>query len=83
MGAPSYDPETLAAFFHPLGSDLFDDPVVGPILRELQASEPDVIAAVADVDRSQIRDALRATPSERLRAMEGLANMFSRSRRGD
>ncbi len=29
--------------------------------------DPDILAAVADVDRSQIRDALERTPGERLR----------------
>jgi hypothetical protein len=63
---PSYDDETLQAYFHPFSDALYDDPVVGPVLRRLAVEDPDIIAAVADVDRSQIRDAMQQTPWERL-----------------
>jgi hypothetical protein len=63
---PSYDDETLQAYFHPVADALYDDPIVGPVLRRLAVEDPDIIAAVADVDRSQIRDAMRQTPWERL-----------------
>ena len=63
---PSYDDETLKAYFHPFSDALYDDPIVGPVLRRLAVEDPDIIAAVADVDRSQIRDAMRQTPWERL-----------------
>jgi hypothetical protein len=66
MGRPSYDEATLAEYFHPASADLFDDAVVGPALRRLAAEDPDIIAAVTDVDRSQIRDCLRLAPWERL-----------------
>jgi len=66
MGKPSYDDETLAAYFYPAAPELFDDPVVGPTLRRLALEHPDIVLAVADVDRSQIRDALARTPDERL-----------------
>lgn len=59
--------ETLDAYFHGLSAAIFDDPVCGPELRRLAVEDPDVIAAVADVDRSQIRAALDRTPGERLR----------------
>ena len=59
--------ETLGAYFHGPSARLFDDPVCGPELRRLAAEDPDLLAAVADVDRSQIRDALERTPDERLR----------------
>ncbi len=59
--------ETLAAYFHGPSAALFEDPVCGGELRRLAAEDPDVLAAVADVDRSQIRDALERTPGERLR----------------
>jgi hypothetical protein len=71
MGRPSYDDETLAAYFHPPLEALFDDPVAGPELRRLAVEDPDVIAAVADVDRSQIRDNLKLSPWERLRDAMG------------
>ena len=82
MGAPSYDDETLAAYFQPLGEALFDDPVVGPALRLLRDRDPDVLAAVADVDRSQIRDALARTPEEHLAWAVGRWNGLMRLRRG-
>jgi hypothetical protein len=66
MGRPSYDDATLAAYFQPLSRALFDDPIVGPGLRRLAADDPDVLAAVADVDRSQIQDAMKQTSWERL-----------------
>lgn len=64
---PSYDEETLARYFHPVAPALFDDPVIGPILRHLQVNDPDVFDAIADVDRSQIRANLELAPEERLR----------------
>jgi hypothetical protein len=67
MGRPSYDEETLVAYFQPIHPETWEDPVAGPVLRRLAEEDPDIIAAVADVDRSQIRDCLRRTPGERLR----------------
>ncbi|MBK9264646.1 MAG: hypothetical protein IPM54_33280 [Polyangiaceae bacterium] len=55
MTAPSVDAETLAAYFHPLLPETWDDPVVGPVLRRLAETAPEVIAAVADVDRALFR----------------------------
>ena len=76
MGAPSYDPETLAAYFQPVHPELFVDPRVGSLLSKLRDEDPDLILAVADVDRSQIRDALARTPEERLRACHRMAEAF-------
>jgi hypothetical protein len=59
--------ETLGAYFHQASPAIFDDPVCGHELARLAAEDPDVLAAVADVDRSQIRVALDRTPGERLR----------------
>jgi hypothetical protein len=70
MGRPTYDDATLAAYFQPLHAAIFADPVAGPTLRRLAAEDPDVLAAVADVDRSQIRDSLARSPAERLRCAE-------------
>ncbi|MBI4952800.1 MAG: hypothetical protein HY908_12265 [Myxococcales bacterium] len=79
MAKPSYDDETLAAYFQPVSPELYADPVVGPVLRRLEVDDPDVVLAVADVDRSQVRDALARSPEERLRvALErwnGLARL--------
>jgi hypothetical protein len=72
MGRPSYDEETLAAYFHPASDDIFEVPVVGPVLRRLTVEDPDIMAAVADVDRSQIRDCLRLAPWERLSRALGM-----------
>jgi hypothetical protein len=76
VGAPSYDPETLAAYFQPVHPELFADPRFGQVLSQLRDEDPDVILAVADVDRSQIRDALDRTPAERLRACHRMAEAF-------
>jgi hypothetical protein len=73
VGRPSYDEETLAAYFMPLDEAHRDHPVVGPVIERLAREDPDIIAAVADVDRSQIRDALERTPDERLRIAFGRA----------
>jgi hypothetical protein len=63
---PTYDPETLRAYFQPVSEATMADPVLGPMLRRLAAEDPDLIAAVADVDRSQVRDQLERTPAQRL-----------------
>lgn len=76
MGKPSYDDATLAEYFQPVSSELLDDPVVGPLLQRIAKEDPDIIAAVADVDRSQIRDALQLTPMERLQAATARWNML-------
>ena len=81
MGRPSYDEATLAAYFHPPSPAIFDDPVAGPELRRLQIEDPDILAAVADVDRSQIRDCLKGTPGQRLRCAETDWNDLARFRR--
>lgn len=65
MSAPSVDAETLAAYFHPLVPETWNDPVIGPILRQLAETSPEVIHAVADVDRSLIMDALSMTLEQR------------------
>jgi hypothetical protein len=66
MTAPSVDAETLAAYFHPLLPETWEDPVLRPILLHLQATAPLVIGAVADVDRSLIFGALEMTAEKRL-----------------
>jgi hypothetical protein len=82
MGAPSYDPATLAEYFSPLSASLFDDVRIGPILRRLAAEDPDCIAAVADVDRSQVRAALALSPELRLSRAVARWNGLARFRRG-
>ncbi|MBK9261458.1 MAG: hypothetical protein IPM54_16835 [Polyangiaceae bacterium] len=66
MGKPSYDERTLAAYFQPLDAIVWEDPLVRPVLESLAETDPDLLAAVADVDRSQIRQCLDRTPAERL-----------------
>ena len=82
MGQPSYDEETLAAYFHPPQAAIFDDPVAGPTLRRLAVDDPDILAAVADVDRSQIRDCMKRSPEERLQFAVANWNGLARFRRG-
>ncbi|MCC6527264.1 MAG: hypothetical protein IT373_31740 [Polyangiaceae bacterium] len=83
MPKPSYDDTTLAGYFGPVRPELYAHPVVGPVLRRLDAEDPDIVAAVADVDRSQVRDALARSPEERLRVALARWNGLARLRRGD
>lgn len=76
VGAPSYAPETLAAYFQPVHPELFADPRLGRLLSKLRDEDPDLVLAVADVDRSRIRDTLGLTPEERLRACYRVAETF-------
>jgi hypothetical protein len=78
---PSYDDETLAAYFQPLDRSLWGDAVLGPLLRELKRTDPVLIEAVTDVDRSQIRDLLSMTPEARLRASWSMAASYEAIRR--
>jgi hypothetical protein len=64
-----------------MSTDLYDDPICGAVLRRLAQEDPDVIAAVGDVDRDQIRDDLRRTPTERLRSVEASFNALAKFRR--
>ncbi|HRI65037.1 MAG TPA: hypothetical protein PK156_12400 [Polyangium sp.] len=82
MAAPSVDAETLAAYFHPILPATWEDPVVGPVLRRLLEEEPDIIHAVADVDRSLIFDALETTPEERAARTFSMAAFIERTRQG-
>lgn len=66
MGKPSYDERTLAAFFQPLHGEMWKDPLVRPVLEMLEKTDPDLLAAVEDVDRSLIRQCLDRTPAQRL-----------------
>lgn len=77
------DEATVARFFRRPSPALFDDPVCGASLRRLAMSDPDIIAAVADVDRSQIQDCLEATPGQRLRSADADSNDLARFRRVD
>ncbi len=80
MSAPTYDAQTLAAYFQPVHRDTWMDPIVGPVLRRLAQEAPQVIAAVADVDRSLIYDALAETPAARLARALGMAAFIARTR---
>jgi hypothetical protein len=75
------DIETLRACFQQVSEATLADPIVGPILRNLAAEDPDLIAAVADVDRSQVRDQLALTPAERLENASQLARTLEGYRR--
>jgi hypothetical protein len=80
MGAPTVDAETLAAYFHPILPTTWEDPEIGPLLRRLLAEEPDIIHAVADVDRSLIFDAIEASPEERVARTFSMAAFIERTR---
>jgi hypothetical protein len=83
VGKPSYDEAILAAYFHPPLPSIFDDAVAGPELRRLSIQDPDVLAAVADVDRSQIRDCLQRSPFDRLRMASARWNGLAKLRGRD
>lgn len=83
MAAPTYDAETLREYFHSFDPALFDDPKIGPTLRLLAERDPDVLAAVADVDRTQISDALARSPLERVRVASRLWRQRTRFKRAD
>jgi hypothetical protein len=82
MGAPSYDAETLAHYFRPLAAETRADPKLAPLLDAIERDDPDLIGAVADVDRSQIFWTLEMTPAERLAHCFGLAAGYEEIRRG-
>jgi hypothetical protein len=75
------DEATLARMFHEMDPALFDDPVCGAELRRLAVEDPDIIAAVADVDRSLIWSAMERTPGECLRSVEATVNFAQACRR--
>jgi hypothetical protein len=79
MAAPTYDAETLAAYFHPIRPETWVDPIVGPVLRRLAAEAPEVIEAVGEVDRSLIEDALARTPDARLARARSMAAFIERT----
>ena len=81
MAKPTYDAETLAGYFQPVRASTWDDPIVGPVLRRLAREAPEVIAAVAEVDRSLIADAMAQSPEVRLARALGMAAFVSRTRR--
>ncbi len=83
MARPSYDEATLAQYFMPVAEALFDDPVVGETLRRLAREDPDIIAAVADVDRSLVREALARNMTHRVRFAVETMNAVRRYRRRD
>lgn len=81
MGAPTYDSETLSGYFQPVHAATWEDPVVGPVLRRLAREAPEVIEAVAEVDRSLIVAALAQSLEVRLARALGMAAFVSRTRR--
>lgn len=80
MSAPTYDADTLAGYFQPVHPETWADPVVGPVLRRLAQEAPEVIEAVADVDRSLIFEALSWTPEARVRRTFSMAAFIERTR---
>jgi hypothetical protein len=60
------DEATLARIFCPMDPALFDDPVCGAALRHLAVEDPDVLGAVADVDRTLIWANLAQTQEDPL-----------------
>ena len=75
------DEATLSRIFRPMDPALFDDPVCGAALRRLAAEDPDVIAAVADVDRALIWNDFQRTPAECLRSVSATLSFAQSCRR--
>jgi hypothetical protein len=80
MGTPTYDEPTLAAYFQPIHAETWADPIAGPVLRRLAEDAPEVIDAVAEVDRSLIYDALALPPEARLARALAMAAFIERTR---
>ncbi len=76
VGAASCDETTLSPYFQPVHAETYADRCIGPFLSKLGEEHPDLILAVADVDRSQIRAALERAPEERLRACFATAAVY-------
>lgn len=79
---PSYDPETLAHYFSPISDEMMNDPILAPVFYRLAQEDPDILAAVADVDRSLIRDFLALSAGERLRYSMARARLGERVKDG-
>lgn len=79
---PSYDPHTLAHYFSPISEETLGDPVLAPIFHRLAREDPDILAAVADIDRSLIRDFLALSAGERLRYSITRARWAERAKHG-
>jgi hypothetical protein len=75
------DEATLARIFSPMSPALFDDPVCGAELRRLAREDPDVIDAVADVDRTLIWADFGRTPGDCLESADALLNFARGARR--
>lgn len=73
--APDYEQRVGPA---PPNRDRRDDE---PLLEWVRRVDPEVIAAVADVDRTLLREALALSPLERLRACSRAAHGLARFRR--
>jgi hypothetical protein len=78
---PSHADAATTACSWPLQSALWEDPDLGPVLRRLTVQDPDLIEAVADVDRSLIRLALSQSPLDRLRSASNMMRTLMRFRR--
>ncbi|KYF76081.1 hypothetical protein BE17_51105 [Sorangium cellulosum] len=78
---PSHPSTATAACSQPLQPGLWEDPDIGPVLRRLAVQDPDLIEAVADVDRSLIRLALAQAPLDRLRSSSNMMRTLMRFRR--
>ncbi len=65
MGAPSYDAETLAKYFHSVDVLLWNTPRLKAILEAVRKLDPILVEAVSDVDRWQVRHCLDMDPFER------------------
>ena len=76
-----HEPDDLGDWFQPVSEALMADPVAGPMLSQLAQDDPDLIAAVADVDRSQVRDMLALSPEQRLAHMSRIARTLEGYRR--
>ncbi|MGK3986024.1 hypothetical protein WME99_23460 [Sorangium sp. So ce136] len=78
---PGHPTTATEACTQPLQPALWEDPDLGPVLRGLAVQDPDLIEAVADVDRSLIRLALAQAPLDRLRSSSNMMRTLMRFRR--
>jgi hypothetical protein len=81
MAPDERTPERPPHIFHAILPATLGDPQLGPLLARLRDRDPEVLDAVADVDRSLIWAALKESPRVRVARSVGLAQLVGVARR--
>lgn len=67
------EPDPAEATFLPIAEAWWRDPALGPVIRQLEAQQPEILEAVGEVDRSLIRESLSLPAAARLARSHALA----------